>query len=175
MTCRFFAVFVCVAASRRWPTFALVAAALGCECVAGELAHVARLHDHEAIASVVWASPSAFVVGVGSACETRSRWSIVASLGHVAASAALCFSAYAQMVVSTIACAIALTVMVRQTSPRDPSRAAVLVLLAGNVASGALAMIVGVQTAYDSGIILTSNDCTHLVIAGLALWAMQAH
>jgi hypothetical protein len=136
---------------------------------------VAHVHGRDMLASLAWASSSVVVVCAGSSLGTSRRWpSFVMALAHLVASTFMCFSAWWQVAVSTLACASSAAVLLRRTTPRDAARVAVLMMLAGNVASGCLALVVGIDKAYESGIVSTSNDCVHLVVAGLALWAMQA-
>lgn len=53
----------------------------------------------------------------------------------------------------------------------NPEQTIVTMLLAGNVATSALTLAIGVDVAYSSDVVRTSNAITHLVVVGLVLWA----
>jgi hypothetical protein len=55
----------------------------------------------------------------------------------------------------------------------DVEKTVVLAMLTGNVATFVLMAIVGIDEAYAGDIVSTSNNLTHLTIAGLVLWAMR--
>lgn len=78
------------------------------------------------------------------------------------------------MLTVATACACASWSLLVHMHRDDIGRAAVLMLLVGNVATSLLVALLGVPVAYDRGVVSTSNDIVHASIAGLALWTMRA-
>ncbi len=70
---------------------------------------------------------------------------------------------------SALVCAVNLI----QLHATNLERIVVVVLLAGNVATSALTLAIGIDDAYSSEAVVTSNSLTHLVVAGLVLWAIR--
>lgn len=76
--------------------------------------------------------------------------------------------------VAMMSCAISGAQLLRQTTPKDTDRAVMLALLAGNAATFALMLLLGVDDAYANDVVSTSNELTHIAASGLVLWAMRS-
>lgn len=114
------------------------------------------------------------MTSIGLLFALRRRW--IAALFAVCQGAAYVVAGTHRDTIAMIAAAsftISSVRLARRVSPGDVERSVVLALLAGNVAAFVLMAILGIDDAYASGIVSTSNDLTHIAIAGLVLWAMR--
>jgi hypothetical protein len=66
-----------------------------------------------------------------------------------------------------------MAILVRAT-PRKADECIIAVLLAGNATTAALSLIVGIDRAYESGVVSSSNHVVHATIVGLALCAIRS-
>ncbi|MGL5363137.1 MAG: hypothetical protein ACRDBH_09665, partial [Bosea sp. (in: a-proteobacteria)] len=66
-----------------------------------------------------------------------------------------------------------LTILVRAT-PSKADQCIIAALLAGNATTSVLSIVVGINKAYESGVVSASNHVVHAVIAGLALCAIRS-
>lgn len=123
---------------------------------------------------IVWLAPLICMTSIGLLFALRRRW--IAALFAVCQSAAYAVAGTCYSAVATIAAAsftVSSVQLARRVSLGDVERSVVLALLAGNVPAFVLMVFVGVDDAYANGIVSTSNDLTHLAVAGLILWAMR--
>lgn len=165
---RALAIVACLVAARRRVAFAVVAAELGAESAGGELS--ARL-EHAALSALAWSAPQALSTFAALSLSRRgSTRSAALACALTMAAAALCPSNTHQLLTCAASCAFALVALASRTRVDDAARVAALLLLAGNVAGSLLALFVGIESAYDDGIVLTSNSVTHAAILGLAAW-----
>ena len=68
---------------------------------------------------------------------------------------------------------VACVALLVRSVPHDIERNIVLMLLAGNATTAALTLAIGIDAAYASEVVTASNSITHIVVAGLALWAIR--
>ena len=147
-----------------------VAAALGCEAVSSDLATLASTTT----IMIAWLAPSIYMTSIGLSLVLRQRW--IAAMFAVCQGAAYTIAGTCRDAVTAIAAAsyaIASTELARHMRLGDVEKSVVLAMLTGNVAAFVLMMIFGIDEAYAGDIVSTSNDLTHLTIAGLVLWAMR--
>ena len=172
VTPRVFAILVCLFASGRAPRLRYVAAALGCDLFAGELVCSAMTRSLVELASVAWLAPSMIVATLGASMATRSRFVLVCFVG---AETIACLLARPSSLpwVAFASCAVSGVQLARQTTPRDAEKSIALTLLAGNAATLAIMLLVGIDRAYESHAVATSNDLTCLAVSALGLWAMR--
>jgi hypothetical protein len=166
---RLLAACTCVIAARRWPRLWFVAASLVAEHFTRELVALVG-----ALAPTAWASSSIMMASVGSSFGTTPR--------RTACVVAACCMV-ASMVVPSAAWQVALVcasswftclALLARATPRNAEQCIVAVLLAGNATTAALTLAIGIDAAYTNGVVMASNSVTHLVVAGLALWASRS-
>ena len=166
---RLLAAFMCACAARRWPRLWFVAAALAGEHFTRELV----LHAG-ALAPMAWASSSIVATCVGASFGIRpGRTSSIAAAIHAIASM-VAPSASGQVALVCGSSWLTYIALLMRTTPRDVERCIVAVMLAGNATTAALTLAVGIDAAYASDVVSSSNNVTHLVVAGLALWAIRS-
>ncbi len=172
MTPRVFAILVCLFASGHAPRLRYVAAALGCDLFADDLMCSAMTRSLVELASVAWLAPSMIVATLGASMATRSRFVLTCFVG---AEMIACLLARPSSLpwIAFASCAVSGTQLAKQTTPRDIERSIALALLVGNAATLAIMLLVGVDRAYASHAVATSNDLTHLAVSALGLWAMR--
>jgi hypothetical protein len=166
---RLLAAIMCAMAARRWPRLWFVVAALAAEHYTSEL--VARVG---AFAPMAWASSSIVASSVGASFgATPRRTACIVALCHMAASMVVPSAPWQVALVCGSSWLTYLTLLAR-TTPRDVERCVVAMLLAGNATTAALTLAIGINKAYSSAVVSTSNNVTHLVVAGLVLWASRS-
>ena len=174
MTPRLYAAIVCMFAARRWPILGVVALALGLEHVAPTLALYTATHGATIASSLAWAAPSILMSSLGSSFGTRPvRAALAMACMHVVATVSSS-SSTSQILTTFAACFVASCLLLTRTRPCDLERSVVLVLLVGNTATSALTMFVGTEHAYQTNVVVTSNNAVHLAVVGLVLWAMRS-
>lgn len=124
------------------------------------------------LASLAWLAPSLLVATFGAWLALPSRFVLAAFVGAETIACAVARSGSVAWV-ALASCAVSAVQLARRTKPNDTERAATLALLVGNVAAFALMLLVGVDDAYASDVVSTSNDLTHLAVAALGLWATR--
>jgi hypothetical protein len=147
-----------------------VAVALGCEAVSGDLVTLASTTT----IMIAWLAPSICTTSLGLSLALRQRW--IAAMFAVCQGAAYTIAGTCRDAVAAIAAtsyAIASAELARRMRLGDVEKTVVLAMLSGNVAAFVLMTIFGIDEAYAGNIVSTSNDLTHLTIAGLVLWAMR--
>lgn len=166
---RLLAAFMCAIAARRWPRLWFVVAALVGEHFAHELVSCGG-----ALAPIAWASSSIVATCIGASFGTMpGRTSSVAAAIHAIASM-VAPSALWQVAFVCGSSWFTYIVLLMRTKPRDVDRCIVAVMLAGNATTATLTLAVGIDAAYASDVVSSSNNVTHLVVAGLALWAIRS-
>jgi hypothetical protein len=113
------------------------------------------------------------VATLGASMATRSRFVLACFVG---AETIACFFARPSSLpwIAFVSCAVSSVQLARQTRPQDTERSIALALLVGNTATLALMLLVGVDKAYASDVVATSNELTYLAVSALGLWAMWA-
>jgi hypothetical protein len=123
---------------------------------------------------IAWLAPSIWMTSIGLSLALQQRW--IAAMFAVCQGAAYAITCTCRDAVAAIAAtsyAIASTELARHMRLGDVEKSVVLAMLTGNVAAFVLMMIFGIDEAYSGNIVSTSNDLTHVTIAGLVLWAMR--
>lgn len=166
---RLTAAIMCAVAARRWPRLWFVVVALLAEhSTVSLMPHVGEL------APLVWASSSIIASCVGSSFGTAPRLtSSIVAVCHAAMSMIMPSQAWHAALVCGSSWLMYMAILARAT-PRKADQCIVAVLLAGNATTAALSLIVGIDKAYDSGVVTASNHVVHAAIAGLALWATRS-
>jgi hypothetical protein len=175
VTPRFFAILVCLAASGRWPRLRYVAAALGCEAVADDVSSAANAAAMSAASFFAWLAPSLLMASMGALLASCSRFVIAAFVAGQSVAYAVAGAHPPSIAwVAALSCAMSAAQLARRTTPADTERVVMLALLVGNAATFALMLLFGIDDAYAKEVVSTSNDATHIAVAGLALWAMRS-
>jgi hypothetical protein len=166
---RLTAAIMCAVAARRWPRLWFVVVAL----LADHGASAMVMHAGE-LAPIVWASSSIVASSAGSSFGTSPRRtsSIVAAI-HASIAMFMPSQAWHAALVCGSSWLAYMAILVRAT-PRKADECIIAVLLAGNATTAALSLIVGIDRAYESGVVGASNHVVHAVIVGLALCATQS-
>lgn len=170
MTPRAFAILVCLIASSRWPRLRFVAAALACEAVSSDVVPIWQTTE----AMIAWLAPSICMTSIGLLFALRKGW--IAAPFAACQGAAYVAAGTRHGIIAAIAASsfvFSSVQLARRVSPDDVECSVMLALLAGNVAAFVMMVLVGVDAAYANGIVSTSNDLTHLAVAGRVLWSMR--
>jgi hypothetical protein len=166
---RLLAALACAMAARRWPRLWFVAASLVAEQFTRDLVALVG-----ALAPMAWASSTIMMASVGSSFGTSPRrTACIVATCCAAASMVVPSAAWQVMLVCASSWLTCLALLARAT-PRNAEQCIVAVLLAGNAATAALTLAVGIDAAYTNGVVMASNSVTHLVVTGLALWASRS-